>query len=183
MKRYILAIDLGTTLIKFVLFDFKLDLISEHSRDYELETDKDFIEFDAEGYWEAISAGIKEIVSKSKIDPKGIASIAFSSQAETLVLLDRENNPARKAISWLDNRSKKECEIIRANFSSSKSYRITGQPDVITTWPVTKILWIKNNEGEVFRRTRKFLLLKDYIIYKLTGRFVSEYSIYNFSYY
>ncbi|MFO7929206.1 MAG: xylulokinase [Actinomycetota bacterium] len=183
MKRYILAIDLGTTLIKFVLFDFKLGLVAEHSRDYELQTSQEFIEFDADGYWEQIKEGIGELVSKSGIDPAYIASIGLSSQAETLVLLDKDNNPVRKAISWLDNRSREECERIRANFNPKDSYRITGQPDIITTWPITKILWIKDKEREVFKRTRKFLLLKDYIIYKLTGRFVSEYSIYNFSYY
>ncbi|MDZ7838480.1 MAG: FGGY family carbohydrate kinase [Actinomycetota bacterium] len=183
MKKYILAIDLGTTLIKLVLFDRELRIVSEHSRQYNLETEKEFIEFDAESYWKTIEEGISELLQKSRIRSGDIASIALSSQAETLVLLDKDYKPVRKAISWLDNRSKKECQQIKNSFDQQQGYKVTGQPGVITTWPITKILWIKNNERKVFDCTAKFLLLKDYIVYKFTGEFISEYTIYNFSYY
>ncbi len=183
MKKTILAIDLGTTIIKFVLFGREFEVIGEHSKNYQLESEGDFIEFDAEGYWNTIKEGIKELIRKSEIDAQAVASIALSSQAETLVLLDKDHRPARKAISWLDNRSQDQCGRIREKFDPKDAYAITGQPDVITTWPITKILWIKEHQPEVFSKTHKILMLKDYIIYKLTGEFVSEYSVYNFTYY
>lgn len=183
MDKYILAIDLGTTLIKFVLFNRDLALICEHSMSYRLDTKTEFIEFEAQNYWNRLQKGIGEILQKSGIDSKRVASISLSSQAETLVLLDQDNQPLRKAISWLDNRSQSECQQIKNQFSPEESYHITGQPEVITTWPVTKIIWIKKNEPDIFKRVHKFLLLKDYIVYKFTGRFMSEYTVYNFSYY
>jgi len=181
--KYILTIDLGTTVIKFSLYDLKLKEACNYSLKYNLDTSSNFIEFDAEKYWNICKKGVKELILKSKINPEKIISISLSSQAETLVILDREGKPLRKAISWLDSRSGKECNILKDNFNIDDGYRITGQPDIVTTWPITKILWIKRNEKEIFDRAYKYLLLKDYIIYKFTGKFISEYTVYNFSYY
>lgn len=100
-----------------------------------------------------------------------------------MVALDRSGKPLRKAISWLDSRSTNECKILKENFNVDDGYNITGQPDIVTTWPITKMLWIKRNEKDKFAKVYKYLLLKDYIIYKFTGKFISEYTVYNFSYY
>jgi xylulokinase len=80
-------------------------------------------------------------------------------------------------------RSQKECEELRGVFDSDTSYHITGQPEIIPTWPVTKILWIKRNEPEIFATADQYLLLKDYIQYRLCGIFAGDHSIYNFSHY
>lgn len=183
MDKYILTIDLGTTEVKFGLYNSTLKEICSHSLKYDLDMDSNFIEFDAEKYWHTCKKGMKELISKSKISSKKVASISLSSQAETFVILDNDGKPLRKAISWLDRRSSDECKILKDNFNVDDGYKITGQPDIVTTWPITKILWIKRNEKEIFDRAYKYLLLKDYIIYKFTGKFISEYTIYNFSYY
>ena len=183
MKNYILTLDLGTTEIKFALFDLKLSEITKVSSNYNLQINKEFVEFEAEEYWNICKKGIKDLIDISGIDPREIASISLSSQAETLVVVDRDGKPLRKAISWLDNRSQKECQILKDEFSEDNGYKITGQPDIVTTWPITKILWLKENEKQVFKNACKYLLLKDYIIYKLTGKYMSEYTVYNFSYY
>jgi len=183
MEKYILVIDLGTTEVKFGLYNSRLEEICKHSMKYKLDTNSKFIEFDAEEYWHACKKGIQDLLSKSKIDSKKVASISLSSQAETLVVLDSNSKPLRKAISWLDSRSTDECKILKENFNVDDGYNITGQPDIITTWPITKMLWIKRNEKDKFAKVYKYLLLKDYIIYKFTGKFISEYTVYNFSYY
>ncbi len=183
MKKYIITIDLGTTKVKFGLYNSRLEEICEHSIKYRLDTNSEFIEFDVEEYWHACKKGIQDLLSKSKINSKKVASISLSSQAETLVVLGREGKPLRKAISWLDSRSGEECKILEDSFNIDNGYRITGQPYVVTTWPITKMLWIKRNEKEIFAKAYKYLLLKDYIIYKFTGKFISEYTVYNFSYY
>jgi len=183
MEKYILTIDLGTTAVKFGLYNSRLEEICKHSTKYSLDINSEFIEFDVEEYWSICKKGIQDLLLKSKINSKKVASISLSSQAETLVILDREGKPLRKAISWLDSRSGEECNILKDNFDIDDGYKITGQPDIVTTWPITKILWIKRNEKEIFDRAYKYLLLKDYVIYKFTGKFISEYTIYNFSYY
>jgi len=183
MEKYILSLDLGTTLLKLGLFNTNLKEICSHSVEYKLDISSRFIEFDADDYWYKCKKGILDLISKSKINQSRIESISLSSQAETLVVLDKNGKPLRKAISWLDSRSTEECNILKNNFKINRGYRITGQPDIITTWPVTKILWLKRNEKKTFDKANKYLLLKDYIIYKFTGNFISEFTIYNFSYY
>jgi sugar (pentulose or hexulose) kinase len=182
-NKYIITIDLGTTLIKFGLFDKDLNEICIHSVSYDLKIDGNYIEFDALQYWQLCLNGIKELLLKSSINRKNVLTISLSSQAETIVPVDEDGRPLRNAISWLDSRSTMEVSAIRSEFNIEKAYSITGQPDIITTWPASKILWMKNNEKQIYDKAYKFLLLKDFIIYKLTGQFISEFSIYNFSYY
>jgi xylulokinase len=182
-NKYIITIDLGTTLIKFGLFDENLREICIHSLSYDLKIDGNYIEFDALQYWELCLKGMDELLLKSGINRKNAMVISLSSQAETIVPVDINGNPLRNAISWLDSRSAGEVDAIRREFDVEKAYGITGQPDIITTWPASKILWMKSNEKQIYDKAYKFLLLKDFIIYKLTGQFVSEFSIYNFSYY
>jgi len=145
LEEYIITIDLGTTLLKFGLFDYELNEKCMHSISYDLKINGKFIEFDALKYWELCLQGIKELILKSDINRNNIKVISLSSQAETLVPVDLHGYPLRNAISWLDSRSSLEVDIIKQKFDIEKAYRITGQPDIITTWPASKILWIKNN--------------------------------------
>jgi xylulokinase len=137
----------------------------------------DFVEVEAETYWNALKETLNNILNRSKVNAEDISGISVSSQGENLIVVDKGGKTLRKAIVWLDNRSKKEASIIKEEFGVDNVYRITGQNDVIPTWPTTKILWLKKNEALIFQRAYKYLLLEDYIIYKLTGKFVTEYSI------
>ena len=90
------------------------------------------------------------------------------------IVTDEEGNPVRDAIVWLDNRATEEAEIIEKEFGRKKVYEITGQPEVTATWPACKLLWVKRNEPEVWAKTKKIFLLEDYLLYKLTGKFITE---------
>lgn len=183
MEKYILTLDLGTTNLKAIIFNKQFEEIASVNFNYSLITNGDFVEFEAEDYWNACKKVLRKVIEKSSINPERIISISITSQAETLIILNRNGEPVRKAISWLDSRSKEECKILSRQFNQEESYAITGQPCVIPNWPITKILWLKRNENKSFKNTYKFLLLKDYIIYKLIGNYISEYTINNFSYY
>ncbi len=183
MEKYIISLDLGTTNVKVALYNSKLEEINVTSLKVTYSNKGDFVEFDPENYWDLCRESIKKSIKNSAIDPKTIASISITGQAESLILLDTNYRPLRMAISWLDERSKEECEILSSRFQREDGYKITGLPEMITTVPITKILWIKRNEPEIFDRAHKFLLIKDFIIFKLTHSFISEYSTYSFSYY
>ena len=183
MERYIISLDLGTTNVKVALYNSKLEEINVNSLKVKYTGKGDFVEFDPEGYWVLCRESIKSSIMSAGIDPKNVASLSITGQAESLVLLDSKYRPLRPAISWMDERSKKECKILGSHFNKEEGYNVTGLPEVITTVPISKILWIKRNEPEIFKRARKFLLIKDFIIFKLTNRFISEYSTYSFSYY
>jgi len=164
-----LGIDFGTTSVKAVLFDEKLNEIATASEDYLVNASGNIVELPAEKYWSLLQNALGTIGEKSPID-----CLAIDTQCETLILTDEDGNPVRDAIVWLDNRATEEAEIIEKHFGRKKVYEITGQPEVTATWPACKLLWVKRNEPEVWAKTKKIFLLEDYLLYKLTGKFVTE---------
>ena len=165
----LMGIDMGTTSVKTAVFDEKLNEKLKTTADYTLESKGDRVEFDSEKYWDIVSGEIEKIKKELKVD-----ALAIDTQCETLILTDENGEPVRKAIVWLDNRATAEAEMIQAHFGNQKVYEITGQPEVTATWPACKLLWVKRNEPEVWAKTKKVFLLEDYILYKMTGRFITE---------
>lgn len=177
----IIAIDLGTTNIKVAAYNDELVMTGLESHNVSYDRRGDFVEFDAEAYFETIIGLVSVCREKSGVG--GAVQLVLTGQAESLVVIGKNGAPLRKGISWLDMRSQRECAELAERFDREQSYRITGQPEIIPTWPLTKILWLRRNEPELFAAVHKFLLIKDYVLYRLTGRFVGEYSIYPFSHY
>lgn len=178
MLNYILGIDAGTTAFKIVLFDEYGSIIAEQTEEYSLAAPgPGFVEFPPEEYWNVCKRLIKAILTKANVRNTDIKAIAIDSQGETLICVDKEGRPLGNAIVWLDNRSVEEAGLIEKEFGAQKVYEITGQPEVVPTWPATKILWFKRKKPEIFERTSKFLLLEDFLIYKLTGKFAAEKSL------
>lgn len=165
----LLGIDYGTTSVKAALFDENLQQSVCLSEDYTLKIKDDIVEFEAVKYWDILEKLLGTVLKESKVD-----ALSIDTQCETLILTDEFGNPVRDAIVWLDNRATKEAEIIEEHFGRQKVYEITGQPEISATWPACKLLWIKNNEPEVWAKTKKIFLLEDYLLYKLTGEFVTE---------
>lgn len=171
MNRYI-GIDIGTTSLKAAVFD---ELGARHgfrTLDYTLNTDAEtgFIEFDAEEYVRMCKSVIDELSAEcGRID-----ALSIDTQGETLILADEEGTPLCPAIVWLDNRATKEAEDIAAEFGHRQVYDVTGQPEITATWPAAKLLWMRRNRPDVFARTKKIFLLEDWILYRLTGNFVTE---------
>jgi sugar (pentulose or hexulose) kinase len=179
-----IAIDLGTTNIKVAVFDDQLQLLSMQTENVNYFRNGDFVEFDPEDYYKNIEKAIANGCQKSfQSKPFPIRQIVLTGQAESLITVDENLKPIRNGISWLDMRSKVECEQLKMEFDPELCYRTTGQPAIIPTWPITKILWLRKNEPELYAKIGKYLLLKDFILYKMTGDLAGEYSIYNFSHY
>lgn len=164
-----LGIDVGTTSLKAAVFNDKLEQLSQATVDYTLETKGVYAEFPAEKYWDLAIEGINEATKGIKIN-----ALSIDTQCETLILTDEDGNPVRKAIVWVDNRAEKEAKIIEAHFGRKKVYEMTGQPEITATWPASKLLWVKRNEPDIWAKTKKVFLLEDYLLYKMTGKFVTE---------
>lgn len=165
----LLGIDFGTTSVKSVMFDEKFNELTSTLEDYTLNTQGDRVEFPSEKYFTLLKNAINNAKKTANID-----ALAIDTQCETLILTDENGNPVRDAIVWLDNRATEEAEIIEKQFGRKKVYEVTGQPEITATWPAAKLLWVKKNEPEVWAKTKKIFLLEDYLLYKLTGRFVTE---------
>jgi sugar (pentulose or hexulose) kinase len=174
----ILAFDLGTTALKCAIHNLNGDVLAKASQEYQLITpDADSVEMEVETYWQAFKSSVAAVLKESGIKPAEIKALGISAQGETLILVDRDGKPLRRAIVWLDNRAQKESEILADAFSHRHAYEITGQVKLVPTWPASKILWLRNHEPEIFERTAKFLLIEDYFLFRLTGEFVTEGSL------
>ena len=176
-----IGIDLGSTNMKAALYDRDLHLVDMRSRPVEYIRDNGFVEFDADLYYTRLLGLIGELVAANGV--KSVAHVAFTGQAESLVAVDGQGSALTNVISWMDERSVDECAQLAARFPADLCERVTGQQAVLPTWPATKILWLKRNCPDTFAKTDKFMLLKDYVVYKLTGVCQSDMSIATFSFY
>ena len=165
----LLGIDIGTTSVKTALFDDKLEMKCSLTADYTLDSHGDTVEFDPEKYWEIVKGEFEKIKREQSID-----ALAVDTQCETLILTDENGTPVRPAIVWLDNRATEEAKIIEQQFGHKRVYEVTGQPEITATWPACKLLWVKRNEPEVWAKTKKVFLLEDWILFRMTGKFISE---------
>ena len=173
--EHILSIDVGTTSIKVGIFGIDGRLKAISTQEYSLLTpSSNMVELPADIYWEALKKGIREVLKKSKLHPESIVALSISSQGESLVCIDKKGKVLRNVIVWLDNRAIAESSEIDKRFPKEILYKVTGLPEMSPMWPASKILWLKKNEPDVFNHTFKFLIIKDYIIWKLTGKISTE---------
>ena len=168
-KRYLLGADIGTTSLKAAVFDTDGNMIKSVTKDYTLIVSGDTVEFPADEYVRLFKEAYDEVSEGLPIE-----AFAIDTQCETLIVTDENGTPLHNAIVWLDNRAAKQAEEIKEHFGNRKVYEVTGQPEITATWPAAKLLWIKENQPEIFSKIKKVFLLEDYLLYKLTGNFVTE---------
>ncbi len=177
MKR-ILGVDIGTTSLKACVFDEKGNLLDSQSLAYDLITQSEYVEFPAEKYFELFEKAFNTLSEKGKID-----ALSIDTQGETIIFCDQNGTPLMNAIVWLDNRAEKEAKEIEEHFGLKAVYEVTGQTEVPAGYPAPKILWLKRNQPEIFAKVKKIMLLEDYLLFRLTGKFVAEKSLLSSSLY
>ncbi|MBQ5866977.1 MAG: hypothetical protein IIW56_09925 [Oscillospiraceae bacterium] len=175
------GIDLGSTNIKVAIYSEDFKLIDRQSRPVEYIRENGFVEFDAVTYCQILTDLLTAMVEDNGI--KTIRQIAFTGQAESLVVLGADGKPLMNAISWMDERSTEECKLLEQQFTHEICEAVTGQMAVLPTWPATKILWLQKNKPEIYAAADTYMLLKDYVVYYLTGEKKSDMSIATFSFY
>jgi xylulokinase len=174
----ILAFDVGTTAVKIGLFTEDLKLIDFVIKEYTLLTPMpDIVELDPAVYWNNAIIGTREVLIKTGFPASEIVCITCTTQGETLIPVDENVNPLYNAIVWLDSRASREGSYIARQFSKDYLYTKTGVPEVNAYTPLSKMLWLKNNEPDIYRKACKLLLLEDFLVAKLCGRFVTNPSV------
>jgi len=177
--EYILTLDAGTTASKIALFNTKGELLGISTKEYTLLTPTALaVELPAETFWKAFKDGVKEVLEQTKVNPEDIRALGISAQGETLFFIDKDGKPLRNAIIWLDNRAQEEADTLSEKFDPDQyAFKISGQVKIVPTWPASKIFWLKRNEKNIFDKVDKYLLIEDYLIYRMTGELVAEGSL------
>ena len=174
--RYLLGVDLGTSGTKTVLFDLVGNVICSKTIEYPLyQPANGWAEQDPSDWWNATCDGIKYVITTSGIEASEISGVGLSGQMHGLVMLDKNGMVLRNSIIWCDQRTAKECQQMNSIMGEKRLLEITANP-ALTGFTASKILWIQNNEPEVYEKCAHILLPKDYIRYMLTGEFATDVS-------
>src|SRR6266498_3862458 len=171
---YFLGIDTSTTSSKALIIDEQGQVIAVASSPHTLQTLKPlWSEQNPQEWWEAVAASIRSVLEKAGISGEGIAAVGLTGQMHGLVLLDDMGNVLRPAILWNDQRTQNQCDEIHRIIGKEKFIHITGNV-ALTGFTAPKILWVKENEPDLFAKAKHVLLPKDYVRYKLTGEYAMD---------
>ncbi len=174
MSQLILAHDLGTTGNKATLYSPEGQVVARTFHGYETYHPRsNWAEQDPADWWEAVRVGTQRLFTNAHVGPEDVACVSFSGQMQACLPVDRQGRPLRRCIIWADQRSVEQAAMLEARLGMAEVHRITGHR-ITPTLSGAKIMWVRDHEPDVFARTHKFLHVKDYIIYRLTGRFVTD---------
>jgi xylulokinase len=176
MKNYVLAHDLGTTGNKATLYDREGSLVGSAFYGYETEyAQTSWAEQDPEDWWNAVCASTHKLLGQTRVRSDEVACVVFSGQMMGCVPLDRQARPLRKAIIWADQRSVEQEQWVGERISPEEVYRITGHR-LSASYSLSKILWLRDHQPEIYQAAYKYLHAKDTIVAQLTGVFVTDLS-------
>jgi len=174
MAKYIIAHDLGTTGNKATLFSTDGKLISSSVRAYDTHYfNGNWAEQNPEDWWEAVcetSAAMAKLVPAEEI-----IAMSFSAHMMGCLPVDENGKPLRPHIMWCDMRSVKQTDHLASQISLRDFYGITGHR-MSAAYSLEKMMWVKENEPEIYAKTACFLQAKDYMVFRLTGKMMTDYS-------
>lgn len=176
MNGYILSHDLGTSGNKATLFHNNGTLVGSTLYEYETLYPHDkWVEQDPAVWWQAVCETTHTLLSKTNIKASEVLCVSFSAQMMGCLLVDKSGTPLRNMITWADSRADKQEEEMISLVGLEKGYHITGHR-LSASYSAAKLLWVKENEPDIYNKAYKMIHAKDYITYKLTGKILTDYS-------
>lgn len=166
--------DIGSSSCKAVVFDTKGNILAKSIIGYWPKTDGVYSEIDVEIFWQSAVKVIKEV--SEKVGNDEIEALAVSSQGETFVCVDDSGSCICPAIMNSDNRAHDEVNFLSEIMNREDIYSITGAP-LHPMFPLAKILWLKKNNPDVYKKTRYFLSAGDFILFRMGFGAISDYSL------
>jgi xylulokinase len=170
----ILAHDLGTTGDKATLFDVEGHALASAFYAYETQYPRpNWAEQNPEDWWQAVCIASQQVIAQARVAAGDVAVVAFSGQMMAAVAVDDQANPLRSAIIWADTRAVVQAQRWLDTLGMEATYRITGHR-ASSSYSGEKMLWVRDNQPEIFRQTHKFLQAKDFVVARLTGVFATD---------
>ncbi len=173
MNTYI-GIDLGTGSVKLLLVDGEGRILAEAAESYEVHSPKSgWTEQDPSDWLRAMEKGMADLLAGQ--ESGAVRGISFSGQMHGLVVLDKNDTVIRPCILWNDARTAAQTAYLNEKIGRAKLSEWTGNV-AFAGFTAPKLLWMRQNEPEKFGKIAKIMLPKDYLVYHLTGRFVTDFS-------
>lgn len=173
-KSYFLGVDTSTTSSKVLLIDEAGAAVAVASSPHTLQTPRPlWSEQNPLEWWQAVCVSIRSVLRKAGVKADTVAAIGLTGQMHGLVLLDDVGEVLRPAILWNDQRTQVQCDEIHLRIGRERFIQITGNV-ALTGFTAPKILWVKENEPEIYAKATHVLLPKDFVRYKLTGDFAMD---------
>ena len=170
--KYFLGMDIGSTGIKGIVTDENGEILQSYNYPLKIDFPKPgYAEQNPDDWWDGVKFILKDVSTKYVI-----SHISFSGQMHSLVVLDKNDKVIRPAIMWCDQRTHKQCIEATEKLGGEKIVlKRVGNP-ILEGFTLPKILWLKENESDNYRKINKIMLPKDYIVFKLTDNIGTEYS-------
>ncbi len=174
MKEYLLAVDTGTSVTKAILYDSSLSQVAAARRYYPIFTPRfGWNEQDPDMLFHYLLEAMREAFQGVPADGK-LAGIVFSSQMYSVLAVGPQGEPLTRSLTWADTRSAEFAQQIAHHPHAEQVCQNTGCP-IDAIYPLSKIAWIKEN-FHLPAETR-YISVKEYIVYKLTGRYLADWSV------
>jgi xylulokinase len=165
----IIAHDLGTTGDKATLVDDQGQMVASVTTRYRTDFGPGGkAEQNPRDWWDSVCLATRSLITSRPDGAEQVEAVSFSGQMMGAVLLDQRGEPLRPAIIWADTRSGEQTERLLATVDMERAYAITGHR-LNPTYSLSKIMWVRDTEPDLFASVRHFFLAKDYIAFKLTG--------------
>ena len=170
----LLGVDVGTSAVKAALVDILGNLQAVCRAEYPVfHVRPAWVEQDPEDWWQATCRAVREVLGSVPRGPERVLGVAVSSQAPTLLPLDRAGRPLRRAMIWMDRRAEAEALRLAELMGAAEIHRITGnRPDAF--FVAARLLWMKTHEPELSARTGRFVQVNGYINHRLTGSWTMD---------
>lgn len=175
--EYVIGADIGTTSTKAVLYDLKGNVKAYANIGYPLYQDTpDMAEEDPEEIFNAVTDVLFQVMREGNVKPGELKGVSFSSAMHSLILMDENNRPLTRVITWADNRAEKYSDELLKTGVGQEIYSHTGTP-IHPMSPLSKIIWLRNEHKDIFDKTKKFIDIKTYIYFRMFQEYKMDYSI------
>ena len=170
MTRYIIGIDIGTGGTRAVLVDDTGAVLASATHEHLpfASPQNVWAEQDPHDWWNACKQALARLLKESAVQKTEIAAIGLTGQMHGAILLDENDEVLRPALIWCDQRTQEECDELDKTVGTKRLVELTSNP-ALTNFTLTKLMWVRTHEPEIWKRFRSFLLPKDYIRLQLTG--------------
>jgi xylulokinase len=170
MPSYVLGIDVGTGGTRALIVDDGGRIVSSATEEHEpfASPDIGWAEQRPEDWWRASGVAVRKALTQANLQGEPISCVGFSGQMHGAVMLDKAGEVVRPALIWCDVRTGKQCTELNERIGADRLIQLTCNP-ALPNFTLTKLMWVRENEPENWRRVRSVMLPKDYVRFRLTG--------------